>query len=381
MKSLNCLYLVALICSSALVSGRSICKVIPKEPSNDKPEYKNFLDDIKNTSYDAYVKKLNEVYNKCKLEDFSKSGISKFCKKTYKLKDCQVLYNNVPSEDEFPESDKLTPLEARYYTALAKAACEKDENGKECPITDYLKQTGTDTEDIHLFDYIDKSCNSSKCFDNINELANARSLLLLHKNEDVNEKAYEAMIKEQKENNAHIGKCYDSNPSLINNYFSSDSEEERVKKLKDAYMRCSLGNFSEEGISNFCNYNYQLKKCQALIHHKVDEDDFSVSDRNTPLEAKYYIALAKAACEKDENGKECPITDYLKQTGTDTEDIHLSDYIAKSCNSSKCFDNMKEFASARSELYLYKNRHEENYESLEKEQKENEVLFEKCVSN
>ena len=234
MRFISCLPLIAIVCSSTLVNGRSICVVkknsTSNSNSNSNSSFNSTSNSISNSSFNStsnspsnkkyYVQnsgvedssekptleELEDLIEECEPGSFSNMGINKYCESTYKSKTCQKLFNYIPDIYDYALSDRYTVYKAGYTISLAKAICENDEDDSLCPITGYFYDVQSEREGTKISDYVKESCESPKCLEKTKELLSARDTYLLYKYEN-EEETYNALKKEQEEIKKLLKKC------------------------------------------------------------------------------------------------------------------------------------------------------------------------------
>ena len=216
MRFISCLSLLGLVCSSALVNGRSICVVKKNSTSNtisnstsSSPSNKKYY--VQNSGVeDSYEKptleELEDLIEECEPGSFNPIGISKYCAGTYKSETCQKLFNYVPDIYDYALSDRYTVYKAGYTISLAKAICENDEDDSLCPITGYFYDVQSEREGTKISDYVKESCESPKCLEKTKDLLAARDTYLLYKYEN-EEETLDTLKKEQEEIKKILKKC------------------------------------------------------------------------------------------------------------------------------------------------------------------------------
>ncbi|KAG4092054.1 hypothetical protein H8356DRAFT_591452 [Neocallimastix lanati (nom. inval.)] len=386
MRFISCLSLIALVCSSALVNGRSICIVKENSTSNsisnsnvnsssNSPSNKKYYvqnSGVEDSSEKPTLEELEDLIEECEPGSFSNMGINKYCESTYKSKTCQKLFNYIPDIYDYALSDRYTVYKAGYTISLAKAICENDEDDSLCPITGYFYDVQSEREGTKISDYVKESCESPKCLEKTKELLSARDTFLLYKYKN-EEETLDTLKKEQEEVKEVLEQCSKKSDE------EDSSEKPTLEELEDLIEECEPGSFSNMGINKYCESTYKSKTCQKLFNYIPDIYDYALSDRYTVYKAGYTISLAKAICENDEDGSLCPITGYFYDVQSEREGTKISDYVKESCESPKCLKKTKELLSARDTYLLYKYKNEEEtYEALKKEQKEIKKLLKKC---
>ncbi|KAG4092055.1 hypothetical protein H8356DRAFT_1312724 [Neocallimastix lanati (nom. inval.)] len=436
MRFISCLPLIAIVCSSTLVNGRSICVVkknsTSNSNSNSNSSFNSTSNSISNSSFNStsnsisnssfnstsnsisnssfnstsnsisnssfnstsnspsnkkyYVQnsgvedssekptleELEDLIEECEPGSFSNMGINKYCESTYKSKTCQKLFNYIPDIYDYALSDRYTVYKAGYTISLAKAICENDEDDSLCPITGYFYDVQSEREGTKISDYVKESCESPKCLEKTKELLSARDTYLLYKYEN-EEETYNALKKEQEEVKEVLEQCSKKSDE------EDSSEKPTLEELEDLIEECEPGSFSNMGINKYCESTYKSKTCQKLFNYIPDIYDYALSDRYTVYKAGYTISLAKAICENDEDDSLCPITGYFYDVQSEREGTKISDYVKESCESPKCLEKTKELLSARDTFLLYKYKNEEEtYNALKKEQEEVKEILEQC---
>jgi len=384
MRFISCLSLLGLVCSSALVNGRSICVVkknstsntISNSTSSSPSNKKNYVQNsgVEDSYEKPTLEELEDLIEECEPGSFNPIGISKYCAGTYKSETCQKLFNYVPDIYDYALSDRYTVYKAGYTISLAKAICEIDEDGYQCPFNMFFYDIQVGRKDgPKISDYVRETCESPKCLEKTKELLSARDTYLLYKYEN-DEETYDTLKKEQEEVKKVLEQCSKKSDE------EDSYEKPTLEELEDLIEECEPGSFNPIGISKYCAGTYKSETCQKLFNYVPDIYDYALSDRYTVYKAGYTISLAKAICEIDEDGYQCPFNMFFYDIQVGRKDgPKISDYVRETCESPKCLEKTKELLSARDTYLLYKYENdEETYDTLKKEQEEVKKVLEQC---
>jgi len=148
-------------------------------------------DEINNPSSDLFQcqKNIIEVFEPCTSKNITKETIDDICS-TFKSEKCQKLFNsNITSiegcehitEDITPSINNLINI----YTSQLELLCEKDENGKLCPLGESFINESNKKPNMTE---IDETCKSKKCTDlSIKVLSSYNSLDTINQKLELNQ--------------------------------------------------------------------------------------------------------------------------------------------------------------------------------------------------